>query len=183
MAEMDRNLVKLIYLVGKGARLSLKPLLILIWGCSFITLMSVVYVRWAMEENWWWSFSPLFLMLLPLIVLVVYWFGLDGISKLPETLLESKALLAELKRRYAQRRIGKEDIKGLGPIATVRRMLLLGGLLWDSRNVIDTASNLYGVIGLFSPVFWIIMFISLISSIVFCGIYVLVCAGHYFFVG
>ncbi len=99
-------------------------------------------------------------------------------SRLYETLLESKELYAILRERYAERRRGK-DIKGIGPVATIRRMMLLGGLIWDSRDVIDAASNVYGLLDLFNPLFWLMMLISFVSSLVFCGLFVLVSGGHY----
>ncbi|WP_377136811.1 hypothetical protein [Rubritalea spongiae] len=101
-------------------------------------------------------------------------------SKLPETLLESKELLAVLKERYAERKKGKV-IKGIGPIATSRRILLLGGLLWDSRDVIDAASNIYALLDLFNPIFWIVMSVSCVLSVLFSFGYCVLGLGHYFF--
>lgn len=180
MQETQGSLVKLVTLVGKGARLSVVPLLLLIIGSTITTIGGVCYLHWSMALGWWWALVPLYLMILPLAGLVFYWFSLDGISRLPETLLESKELLPELKRRYAKRR-EKNEIRGLGPVATTRRMFLLGGLLWDSRDVIDAASNLYGLVDLFNPFFWLLMLISLVSSLVFCSLIALVCAANYFF--
>lgn len=42
---------KLISLIGAGARISVKPLLVVFVGCSFITLMAVVYAHWAMDVS------------------------------------------------------------------------------------------------------------------------------------
>ncbi len=180
MSQADNSLVKLISMIGLGARISVKPLLVLIWGSAVTTLMAVIYLHWAMVLGWGWSLVPLWLMVLPMTGLVFYWFTLDGLSRLPETLLESKEILSILKQRYAKRRKTKE-IKGIGPVATTRRMLLLGGLLWDSRDVIDAASNLYGLLDLFNPIFWLMMLISFVSTVVFCGLYVISCGGHYLF--
>lgn len=180
MSDEESKLVRVIYLVGKGARASVKPLLLLLISSLITTLMSVVYFRWAIELNWWWSLVPLYLMFLPLLGLTYYWFALDGISSLPESLVESKQVWAELKMRYAKRR-QKREIVGIGPIATIRRMLLLGGLLWDSRDVLDTASNAYGLVDLFNPLFWLLQLISLICTVVFCSLFVVTCAVHFFF--
>ncbi|MFT5881603.1 MAG: hypothetical protein ACI9FG_000088 [Crocinitomicaceae bacterium] len=180
MSQANSGLVKLIGLIGIGARISVKPLLVLIWGSAVMTLMAVIYLHWAAALGWSWSLIPLWLMVLPMAGLVFYWFALDGLSRLPETLLESKEIFAILKQRYEERRSGKE-IRGIGPVATTRRMLLLGGLLWDSRDVIDAASNLYGLLDLFNPLFWLMMLISFVSTIVFSGLYVIVCGCHYFF--
>ncbi len=180
MSQPDNSLVKLISMIGVGARVSVKPLLVLIWGSAVTTLMAVIYLHWAMVLGWGWSLLPLWLMVLPMTGLVFYWFTLDGLSRLPETLLESKETFTILKQRYAKRRNATE-IRGIGPVATTRRMLLLGGLLWDSRDVIDAASNLYGLLDLFNPLFWLMMLISVVSTVVFSGMYVIVCGGHYFF--
>lgn len=180
MSDEDRKLVKMVYLIGKGARFSVKPLLLLIIASSTTTLMSAVYFRWAMDANWWWSCSPLLLMALPLLAMVYYWFALDGISRLPESLVESKEVWAELRRRYTQRR-EKREIRGIGPIATIQRMSLLGGLVWDSRDVLDTASNLYALLDLFKPWFWLIQLISLACTFVFCTTFFVICAVHFFF--
>ncbi len=51
MAEQG-GFTKLISLIGAGARISVKPLLVVLIGCSFITLMAVVYARWAMDVSW-----------------------------------------------------------------------------------------------------------------------------------
>ena len=180
MSERDGGLMKLVTLVGKGARLSVVPLLILIWGSSVITCLSVAYLRWGVDLSWAWSLVPIWLMLLPSAGMLFYWFALDGLSRLPETLLNSKELYGELKVRYAARK-QKKEIRGLGPVATTRRMFLLGGLLWDSRDVLDAASNIYGVLDLFNPLFWLMMFISLVSTLVLCSTYILVSGTHYFF--
>jgi energy-coupling factor transporter transmembrane protein EcfT len=180
MSQADNGLVKLIGMIGVGARISVKPLLILIFGSAVTTIMAVIYLHWAMFLGWSWSLVPLWLMVLPMTGLVFYWFTLDGLSRLPQTLLESKETFSILKQRYAERKNGKE-IKGIGPVATTRRMLLLGGLLWDSRDVIDAASNLYGLLDLFNPFFWLMMLISFVSTVVLCGLYVISCGGHYLF--
>lgn len=179
MSESDGGVIKLVTLVGKGARLSVVPLLILLWGSATISCMSVAYLHWAMDLRWGWSLVPLYLMLLPFAGMLFYWFALDGLSRLPDTLLNSKELYGELKIRYAARK-QKNEIRGIGPVATTRRMFLLGGLLWDSRDVLDAASNIYGVLDLFNPLFWLMMLISLVSTVVFCGSYILVCGTHYF---
>ena len=182
MPEADNSLVKLISMIGLGARISVVPLLVLIFGSAVMTLMSVIYLHWAVVLGWGWSLVPFWLMVLPMTGLVFYWFTLDGLSRLPQTLLESKVTFSILKLRYAKRRNTKE-IKGIGPVATTRRMLLLGGLLWDSRDVIDAASNLYGLLDLFNPLFWLMMLISFVSTVVLCGLYVVCCGGHYLFYG
>ena len=180
MSQADNGLVKLIGMIGVGARISVKPLLVLIWGCAVTTIMAVIYLHWAMALGWGWSLVPLWLMVLPMTGLVFYWFTLDGLSLLPETLLESKETFSILRQRFAKRKNTKE-IRGIGPVATTRRMLLLGGLLWDSRDVIDAASNLYGLLDLFNPLFWLMMLISFVSTLVFSSLYVIVCGSHYFF--
>ena len=180
MSQAESSLVKLIGLIGIGARFSVKPLLLLIWGSSVTTLMAVIYLHWAADLGWGWSLVPLWLMVLPMAGLVFYWFTIDGLSRLPKTMLESKETFSILKQRYAERKNGKE-IKGIGAVATTRRMLLLGGLLWDSRDVIDAASNLYGLLDLFNPLFWLMMLISLVSSIVFCSLFAIACGSHYLF--
>lgn len=178
--ESDGRLLKLVVLAGKGARISVKPLMFLIVAGATTTLMCAVYLRWAMEANWWWSSAPILLMALPLLSLIYYWFSLDGISKLPEALVASKETWAVLRQRYAARKRIRE-IKGLGPIATMKRMRLLVGLLWDSRDVLDTASNLVAVKDLFNPIFWIVQAISLGCTGIFCTLYTIICASHFFF--
>ncbi|MGJ8674141.1 hypothetical protein [Rubritalea sp.] len=176
----SKTLVQLVSLVGKGARVSMVPLLVLICVSATVTLAACAYCYWGMEWSFWWSLSPVYLMFAPFSGLLFYWFSLDGMSRLPETLLESKEILAVLKERYAQRKLGKE-IRGIGPIATTRRMLLLGGLLWDSRDVIDAASNLYGLIDLFNPFFWIVMLTSCVLSVLFSVGYCATGLVHFFF--
>jgi fatty acid desaturase len=89
MSQADSGLVKLIGLIGMGARFSVKPLLVLIWGSAVTTLMAVIYLHWAVALGWGWSLVPLWLMVLPMVGLVFYWFTLDGLSRLPETLLDN----------------------------------------------------------------------------------------------
>lgn len=178
MSDEEGKLVKLVFLVGKGARLSVTPLLLLLFSSLTVTVLSVVYFHWAMELGWWWSLLPLYLMGLPLLGLSYYWFALEGISRLPETLMESKLVWAELRSRFAKRR-KKREIRGIGPVSTVLRMQLLGGLLWDSRDVLDTASTVYGLVDLFNPMFWLLQLISLGCSVVFCTLLVLSCALHF----
>lgn len=176
----SKTLIQLVSLIGKGARVSMVPLLMLICVSATVTLFAWAYCYWGVEWSFWWALSPIYLMVAPFAGLLFYWFSLDGMSRLPETLLDSKEILAVLKERYAQRKSGKE-IRGLGPIATTRRMLLLGGLLWDSRDVIDTASNLYALIDLFNPIFWIVMLASCVLSVMFSFGYIVLGLGHYFF--
>ncbi|MEO1857788.1 MAG: hypothetical protein ABGY95_10575 [Rubritalea sp.] len=180
MSQADNSLVKLISRIGVGARMSVKPLLVLIWGSAVTTLMAVIYLHWSTTLGWCWSLVPLWLTLLPMTGLVFYWFALDGLSRLPETLLESKEVFAILKQRFAKRRNARE-IKGIGPVATTRRMFLLGGLLWDSRDLIDVASNLYALLDLFNPLFWLMMLISTVCTIALSALFVIVCGSHYFF--
>lgn len=178
---MESNaLIQLITLVGKGARISMIPLLLLIAVSAISTVVATGYCFWGVEWEFWWAIIPVYLMILPFAGLLFYWFSLDGMSRLPETLLDSKELLAVLKERYAKRKEGKV-IRGIGPVATTRRMILLGGLLWDSRDVIDAASNIYALIDLFNPLFWIVMLASVILSVLFSFGYTVLCIGHYFF--
>ncbi|MFC4993781.1 hypothetical protein [Rubritalea tangerina] len=180
MSSKEEWLIRLIGLIGKGARMSVVPIAVLVIGCSTIMLMSVVYFRWAMELSWWWALAPMYLLVIPLGGMVFYWFTLDGLSRLPESLVESKETWRVLKDRVSERKQGVE-IRGFGPVATMRRMLLLGGMLWDSRDAIDTASNLYSLLDLFNPIFWVIMLVSLLASVAFSMLFVAVTAGHYFF--
>ena len=180
MAHAENGLIKMISMIGVGAQISVKPILVLIWGNLLTTSMAVLYFRLVMILDWRWSLLPLYLIILPMIGLVFYWFALDGLSRLPKALLDSKDTFAILQDRYYER-IGKREIKGLGPVALTRRILFLGGLLWDSRDVIDTASNLYSLMDLFNPLFWLFMMISLISVMTLSSLYVIVCGGHYLF--
>jgi uncharacterized membrane protein len=181
MSQAETNtLIQLIRLVGKGARMSMVPLVVLIVLSVLAMSFGAAYCYWGMGISFWWSLTPVYLMILPLVGLLFYWFSLDGMSRLPDTLLESKETLAILKERYVKRKQGKE-IRGIGPLATTRRMLLLGGLLWDSRDVIDAASNVYALIDLFNPIFWIVMLASCVLSVVFSFGFTLIGLGHYFF--
>lgn len=179
-AKESNTLVQLITLIGKGARMSIVPLTILIVLSACMTLVASGYCYWGIEWSFWWALSPVYLMVLPLAGLLFYWFSLDGMSRLPESLLESKETLAVLKERFSQRK-QKYTIRGIGPIATTRRMLLLGGILWDSRDVIDTASNVYALIDLFNPIFWILMLASCVLSVLFSFGYGALVLAHYLF--
>ena len=176
----ENGLMQFITLIGKGARLSIWPLLLLICCSVIVVIASVSYSYWGAGISLAWSLLPVYLFILPLSGLLFYWFALDGISRLPDTLLESKELLYVLRERYAKRR-KKTRIVGLGFIATIRRAFLLAGLLWDSRDVIDAASNVYSLVDLVNPVFWLAILVSTILSVLLCVVSIVCCLGHYFF--
>lgn len=176
----DERFIQFIHAVSRGAQFSIKPLLVLLFGHLVIMLCGIIYLfgGWGLSAAW--AFLPLYLSALPLLGLGFYWFSLDGIASLPSSLANSKETYAILQDRYAQRR-HKTEIKGRGIVANTRRIFLLAGLVWDSRDVIDTASNVYGLLDLLNPIFWIFMLISVVSTVFLSGLYFVVSIAHYVF--
>lgn len=176
----DERFIKFIHSVSRGAQFSIKPLLVLLFGHLVISLCTIVYLLAAWGVGVSWALLPLYLSALPTLGLAFYWFSLDGIASLPKSLSGSKAMFEVLQQRYLERR-SKREIKGRGIVANTRRIFLLAGLVWDSRDVIDTASNIYGLIDLLNPFFWVFMLGSVISSLCLSGIYIAVSICHYLF--
>ena len=87
MAHAENGLIKMISMIGVGAQISVKPILVLIWGNLLTTSMAVLYFRLVMILDWRWSLLPLYLIILPMIGLVFYWFAIDGLSRLLKALL------------------------------------------------------------------------------------------------
>ncbi len=174
----DERFIKFIHLVSRGAQFSIKPLLMLLFGHVIISLCTVVYLLAAWGVPLRWAMVPLYLSMLPTLGLAFYWFSLDGIASLPKSLSGSKEMFEILQARYLERR-SKREIHGRGIVANTRRIFLLAGLVWDSRDVIDTASNIYGLIDLLNPFFWVFMLGSVISSLTLSFAYILLSVCHY----
>ncbi|WP_018968752.1 hypothetical protein [Rubritalea marina] len=177
----DDRFIQFIQLISRGAKASIKPLLILLFGHAVMALCFFVYLLGAWGASLAWSLVPIYCSFLPILGLAFYWFSLDGVAGLPRTLANSRETYEVLQERYANRR-SKSEIKGKGIVANTRRIILLAGLTWDSRDVIDTSLNVIGLLDLMNPIFWIFMIASVVSSIGLSFLYFSITLAHYFFV-
>lgn len=153
-----------------GVRLSLRMLSFFGGYAALVTLLAVMSFRYGAAWGWAWSLLPLWVMLIPLTGLGFYWVTLEGVSQLPQILRKSPQTIREIGDRLKKRNSG-EKIRGIGPIATFKRVKLTMGILWDSRELVEGAFELQGLMQLASPLFWIVLGVCLAVTFLLSLVY------------
>lgn len=98
---------------------------------------------------------------LPLLVLLFYWWGLEGVKKLPETVAQMAGSAGAEVRSHIQGIRAGETRKLLSHVSL--------GKLWELRSLADEARELLGsyarVGALASPILLVLLFLSLLFLI------------------